>query len=290
MNWVTNVGVSACCAIMLATASGCASGRKMEYRGAARVATDYKVETPVLLGVVDRRAEIADKGANWVGVQRSLAGIPYRVETASGRPLATDVGEVLTASLAKRGFAVKQVVLPSGSGDRAAEKLMKPDQGHGILVVLRKWETQVYFKTTLYYDVGAEVIDSGGSLVAESSLAGEEVLASPSNEQPGRLSAPATMASIFGNLLKTSKIRTALLGEIPTEPTAVPAVATVPTATMTVQAAAVAPSAAPEAVAPPAPEPAVAPQAVQAQKCTVDQVMKMKDLKFTDAQIKAACE
>jgi hypothetical protein len=60
--------------------------------------------------------------------------------------------------------------------------------------------------------------------------------------------------------------------------------------TLQAQPAAISASpATPNTVYPP-PTASPPPQPTQTQKCSVDQVMKMKDLKFSDAQIKAACE
>lgn len=280
------------CSLALATSSGCAFGNKLEYRGTPDIAEGYKVEAPVLLGVVDRRADAADKGDNWVGVQRSLAGIPYRVVTASGRPLATDVGEALTASLVKDGFAARQVLVPTGAGDRVAEGLVKPVEGRGILLVIRKWATDLYLKMTVTYDLGIEVIDSAGKLLAEASFAGEDVIDQSNVKKPKRMSASATIASLFGDLLKANNVRGALLGETLAVPSSAPATAPAAVPTMpTPPARTSAQAPPPNPVQPlsPASKPGTA-QPAQAQKCSVEQVMKMKDLKFSDAQIKAACE
>lgn len=291
MKWIKAIGTLACSSVALATASGCAFGHKLEYRGTPEIGEGYRVETPVRFGVVDRRSEVADKGDNWVGVQRSLTGIPYQVVTASGRPLATDVGEALTASLVKDGFAAKQILVPTGAGDRVAEGLVKSEGGLGILLVIRKWATDVYFKMNLTYDLGVEVIDSAGKPLAEASVAGDDVVDQSNKEKPKRMSPPVTMASLFGDLLKTNNVRRALLGETAVAPLSAPATVPPAPATPTSSTRTTAPAATPKAAqAPPSASKPLSPQPAQAQKCSVDQVMKMKDLQFSDAQIKAACE
>src|SRR5256885_13519900 len=152
----------------------------------------------------------------------------------------------------------------------------------------------------LTYDVGLEVVDSSGKLLAEAALKGEDVIDKSNRQKPKRATPSAAAVALFEDLLKVNNIRAALSGETP-------AAATPPNGAPTRTATEAAASSPAKSAAPTVSSTSRSdiketqrsqsaptrenPQAAQPErKCSVEQVMKMKDLKISDAQIKAACE
>jgi hypothetical protein len=281
--------------------SGCAFGRKIDYRGMSDLRVAYKIKPSLTIGVLDQRDVKADAD-DWVGVFKSGFGIPYPVHTASGRGLSADLGELLRDSLIRR-FDVKQVVMRAGTEDRTARSLVKPDgEGAGILVTLRRWETSVYMRMVLTYDVGLEVFDSKGASLAFTSQAGEDILQDSNRKRP---TLEAAVASIFSELFNNKDVRRALEGPGDVAPPQTVAPAASGSELRQPLRAGGAP--APSQSVPPPPQPApgsipepsriparpaaqTAPNAAAKAKCTVDQILKMNEMKFSDAQIKAACD
>ena len=168
------------------------------------------------------------------------------------------------------------------------------------MFVIRKWDTDLYMNMNLTYDVGLEVVDSSGKLLAEAALKGEDVIDKSNRQKPKRATPSAAAVALFEDLLKVNNIRAALSGETP-------AAATPPNGAPTRTATEAAASSPAKSAAPTVSSTSRSdiketqrsqsaptrenPQAAQPErKCSVEQVMKMKDLKISDAQIKAACE
>lgn len=316
---------------LASAASGCAFGHKIEYRGVSNITLDYKLRSSSVLGVIDRRDA---RNEDWVGLQKSMVGIPYPVGTTSGRPLATDFGELLAGSLNRR-FAVSQIVVPRGSDDRTARRIIGPaDDSFGILVTLKRWETSAMFKMVLTYDVGLEVFDSKGNTLAFTSAAGEEVFDQSNVKRP---TLDVAVSSIFSDLFNHAEVQQALgappkapvagaerqgpigTGFSPPPPGVEPqpaksgsTAATTPPADARRPLKSGTPPSSIESQPPPA-TPATPTESTQPPlqgkaarspakptppaekprekaKCTVDQILKMKEMKFNDGQIKAACE
>jgi hypothetical protein len=112
-----------------------------------------------------------EKARSYVGSVRK-AGIPKTALTESGKPLAADVNVVLIAALTNRGFAPVAVkVMPHFTELEAVKALMKADQGHGLLLVIKEWHSDSGSESTsLKYDLRLSLMNQHRSVVAESKL------------------------------------------------------------------------------------------------------------------------
>jgi hypothetical protein len=84
--------------------SGCAVGNQHQYAGVAPDLT-LKATHSVAVVVVDRRPYVVsgDKDPDFVGLQRGGFGNPFDVTTASGKALASDIADDVTAAPQEAG-------------------------------------------------------------------------------------------------------------------------------------------------------------------------------------------
>lgn len=236
-----------------------------------------RINTPTPLVVVDARPEVLSReiAPTYVGREWALAGIPYPKHTDSGEPLATDLGKQLRWRIppAYPLFRIYEVPPAKDSASaREAATPRRPDERFGLLFTVYDWQNEVTGQWRLRHDVGLEVVGPEGKILASSRSTSEEQFKHPELMQ--------RISDIFSRLLNAPTVVAALQGSplpAPTAPSAAPASAP----------AADDPTPWPGATQPAAPPPAAAGAHA---KCSVDQVLRMKEMNFKDAQIKAACE
>lgn len=163
--------------------SGCVVGQKYSYN---TVVADFAASDTRAVGVAtsDLRPYIlsGDKTPDVVGLLRGGFGNPFNVTTESGKPLADDMTEVITASLSKKGFKVTPVIVfPKDSFDSVLEKL-KATQGENLLLLtLNEWKSDTYVNAGLYYDINLKVFDKSGNKIAENTVRGNDNLGGSMN-------------------------------------------------------------------------------------------------------------
>jgi len=93
--------------------TGCAFGQRIEYRGVSDFKFSYSGKERFTVAVQDIRSYIinSDKKLTFVGLSKSLYGIPYNVNTKSGKPLADDFGSLISETLNRQGISAFQVKL-----------------------------------------------------------------------------------------------------------------------------------------------------------------------------------
>jgi len=156
-------------ALLALLLSGCAIGNKFDYESVRAPIPQTAKKTTVAVATIDRReylikSQVADK---YVGMTRNGYGIPYRVSTKSGAPLAVDLSKAIVASLNDSGYRAEAV---SGFPvlDQAAAKaqLFSSPANRRILVTVNTWESDTLVNTELETSVTVEVFDQTGKLLA----------------------------------------------------------------------------------------------------------------------------
>lgn len=169
-------------------------------------APQAKKPTSVAVAAVDRR-EYLIKGEvkpNYVGLTRSGFGIPYRVGTKSGAPLAQDLGQSIAESLNASGYTAQDVTgFPIVDPLAAKAKLLSVPADRHILVTVSKWESDTLVRTELVTDISISVFDKSGKLLATKSFADAKTF-------PGDLVNP-TIPARRNSLEETSRILSGLL-------------------------------------------------------------------------------
>jgi len=156
-------------------AQGCAVGNKYNFSDArADLQVSSTSQSSVAVAALDQRQDILSGTCppTYVGVQRAGFGNPWRVNTQSGLPLAEDVTNAVSASLAKKGFRATPVLVAYNlSEQQAKEALMAKQTDRSIFIVIRKWESDTYMNIGLDYDLSLMVLGANQAVLAETSAA-----------------------------------------------------------------------------------------------------------------------
>lgn len=243
------------CTVSAITLTGCAFGHHINYSGSSNFSKPATMEA-VALGAQDERPYVVngDKQTNFVGLMRSLYGIPYNVYTSSGEPLADEIGTLVAGALRKNGANVMQVKIPMGTSLEGRVALFQNTNSFRYhLIEIHEWKTDTYLNATLSYDVSLSVIDGRGSLLATKNTKGDDKLGS----RPDRANLSTAVSSIFGGLINDPAIVSASVVEFSPIPSAL--------------------------------EPRLASK-VNTGGCSVDQILEMKKLELSEDRIRAACK
>lgn len=163
-------------AAAFALLGGCAFGNKISYSG-ARPDIAVKGDKTLALATHDQRVDVVsgNKGPQYVGVMRSMYGIPYNINTPGDVPLADEMSASLERAFAERGFKPTVVKVAYNSSRHAVqESLQQVGAERQVLITLRDWHTDKYFGASLQYDVDVAVFDKDGNELASESFKGDE--------------------------------------------------------------------------------------------------------------------
>jgi hypothetical protein len=151
----------------------------------------------------------------------------------------------------------------------------------GVLVTMKQLFTRTWFSTSFTYDLLLEVVDATGTVIALStarddlSLGAEETVTQMAGSAFSQLFGAPDVRAALRDTFRSSPTKPAAASVSPVTPAAEPSPAVV------VPASSTSPRRAPLGETPPT--------APAQQKCSVDQVLKMKEMRMSDQQIKAAC-
>lgn len=168
-------------ALVAATAlwlGGCAFGQKITYSNTT-ADVDATGDKSVGVATLDQRPYVlnSDKQPSFVGLSRGGYGNPFDVETPSGAPLADEISESVSRSLAERGFKSTVVKVAASQSRRAAiEGLTRSGAERLVLISLKEWKSDTYMRTSLIQDVTVKVLDSAGKELATASFTSDEVV------------------------------------------------------------------------------------------------------------------
>lgn len=199
----------------------------------------------IAVGVRDRREDVVSGGdkETLVGHQRSLYGIPYDVQNASGQPLAADLAQMIADGFRKKGTDVLIVKLsPFGAEEKAVDALLASKRDRVLFFNIYDWNADTYSQTTLHYDVELRVLDVNGRKLADSRVTGEDELTP--KQRPERRTVTAATSDILRSLVTARSVVAAMNGRA---------------------------------------------SGVAAEKCTVEQILRMQESGLSQAQIEAAC-
>ena len=237
--------------------SGCAMGHTTNFQGTSNFKLGYQMP-PISLGVVDKRPYVLDgnKTPTYSGTQRSIGGVPWDVNTASGNPLAQDLQGLIGTTLVKNGYNVENSnIFPMTTTEIEAAKILSQGGTKSVLLLLNEWRTHVYFNPIFEYDLKMSVIDTEGKIISSSFEKG--TIEFGEDKKVKNFGEAVTI--VFDELFNDQNVKSALLTDHDYQ---VPQV---------------------EKVLKPEN------QARTESKCTTDQILKMKEMGMSNLQIKAAC-
>jgi hypothetical protein len=205
-----NAPVRVACLAVLCLTAGCAFGHHYDYRQSFPLPKEHNLAS-VTVSVQDQRPFVKDggSGGDRVGYIRSLAGIPYPVRTASGKPLAEDLAESFATSLTDVGFHTEPVMLSGERDSAVVRKIVSNRADRHLLFIVREWETDYYFASTFTYDVSLSVYDPRGRVLVTEEMKGQRDF--------GRIGVDdltaASKTLVVGELMGRPTIRTAMSAE-----------------------------------------------------------------------------
>ena len=159
--------------------AGCAAGKRLSY-GDTVAHVDASGTARVAVTAYDQRKLITSgqESPTFIGREWSLYH-RTTVNTASGRPLGDDLTNLLSASLAAKGFKATPVVISqSESPGAVAQRMAILRVDRGIVLTIADWRTDTrtdnHYKTELFYDLDLQIVDSSGKILAQRQLAGHD--------------------------------------------------------------------------------------------------------------------
>ena len=150
--------------------TGCAIGNRFNYQTVRASIPQVSKKYTIAVASVDRRADFLNGSVqqNYVGLTRSGFGIPYRVYTRSGGPLADDISQAVVSSLAASGYHATEINgFPVSDIQAAKAHLMGSPSERHILITINKWESDTLVNTDFSTGLNVQVFDRSGKLLAE---------------------------------------------------------------------------------------------------------------------------
>ena len=263
--------------------TGCAGGRSYDYTAIPVEAYLDGDNKEITLGVHDQREYVksGEKYPQYVGTQRSVAYVPWNINTKSGSPMADDFLFNIGKSLESDGFKVNSVALSEKENKKQVMVRLKENGDNRLLLfTINEWYFDVHFWTRMSYSMKLEIFNREGKLLAyaeaKKEMWDEKDNAIPDLEFKSMVETLLTNDKIVKGLnpnLKYSEyeINTAevegiiVKDEVPRESIGA-AVEKEPETNQVQQST------------------------EEKTKCTTDQILKMKEMGMADNQIKAACD
>jgi hypothetical protein len=194
--------------------SGCAVGNQYAYHGVTPE-LNARTSKKVAVATHDQRSYIqnGEKQPDFVGLQRGGYGNPFKVTTASGRPLAEDMTTAIVNSLQSKGIHCVPVFVGPADPESSVTSAMKKSaaQRH-LLLTLTQWRSDCYSNVALAYDAQLKVLDASGTLLAQKRINGNDNLGGNAWNPPAHAKAavPKALKEKLELLLNDQAIQDAL--------------------------------------------------------------------------------
>jgi hypothetical protein len=164
-------------------------------------------KSPTALAVLDERPDVVkgERKETFVGLSRSLYGIPYPAYTQSKRPLAQDFSDLVTRGLKLGGTPVQSIQVTPFKGRAGAIKSLQASGAERlILIEMHDWWSDSLIHTDLHYDLALTVLDVQGQELGSSTLTGHDELGK--HNRPERRDVPTATNDIFATLFATDAV------------------------------------------------------------------------------------
>jgi hypothetical protein len=158
-------------------------------------------EGSIAVGVLDSRPDVVngERKETFIGLSRSLYGIPYPAHTQSKKPFAQDLANIVTRALKLGGITTQSINLsPFGGRQGALQALQKTGAERLILIELRDWWSDTLIHTDLHYDLSLTVLNPQGQELGSSAITGHDELGK--RQRPERRDVATATNDIFATL------------------------------------------------------------------------------------------
>jgi hypothetical protein len=190
---------------------GCAVGNTYNYQNSELSLPIVGNET-ISLGVLDNRTYVVSgaKSPDYVGVQRGGYGNPFDVTTATGKPLAEELGFSVQEALNRNGFSVIPLSVSSSESEAIISAVKQNDTRRSITLKINEWKTDAMLRLRLIYDLELSIFDKEGNSIAEAKDSGDEVISGAGFEKGNSNNASSSFETKIGRLFNTPLIRGAM--------------------------------------------------------------------------------
>lgn len=164
--------------VAIGTLAACAVGRKVDYAAPVDLGLPDGAKQ-VALVVLDHRPYVlsGDKGPSFVGLQRGGYGIPFNVNTESGKPLAEDFSGAIAGGLSAKGYSVTELRLaPSTLTDDAVRQAVAIGAERSLILEITEWKTDTAQRAALLYGLSLAVHDRQAARLARKQISGRDNL------------------------------------------------------------------------------------------------------------------
>jgi hypothetical protein len=157
-------------------------------------------EGPMALAVLDARPDVVngERKETFIGLSRSLYGIPYPAHTPSKKPFAQELSNLVNRGLKLGKTPAEAVVVsPFGGRQAAVDALRKSGAERLLLVEIRDWWSDTLIHTDLHYDLVLTVFNAEGQELGSTTVMGHDELGK--RQRPER----RDVATATNNILET---------------------------------------------------------------------------------------
>lgn len=164
-------------------------------------------EGSVAVAVLDARPDVAngERKETFVGLSRSLYGIPYPAHTQSKKPFAQDLSGLVIRALKLGGAQVQAVTTSPFKGRQGAiEALQASGAERLILLEIRDWWSDTLVHTDLHHEVVLTVLSSQGQELGSTSSLGHDELGK--RQRPERRNVSAATDDILKTLFMADAV------------------------------------------------------------------------------------
>jgi hypothetical protein len=159
------------------------------------------------LAILDARPDVVkgERKDTFVGLSRSLYGIPYPAYTQSKKPLAQDFSDLVTRALKLGGTPVQALSVSPFSGRAGAIKSLQASGAERlILIEVRDWWFDSLIHTDLHYDLTLTVLNAQGQELGSSPIVGHDAVGK--RQRPERRDVPTAINDIFASLFAADTV------------------------------------------------------------------------------------
>lgn len=136
-------------------------------------------EGSVAVAVLDARPDVVsgERKETFIGLSRSLYGIPYPAHTPSKKPFAQELSNLVTRALKLGGNSVQSINTSPYKGREGAIQALQASGAERLLLLeVRDWWSDTLIHTDLHYDLSLAVLNPQGQELGSSSIMGHDEL------------------------------------------------------------------------------------------------------------------
>ncbi len=159
---------------LLLTLGACEGGATYDFAAVDPALTVSSGRT-VSVSVIDQRPYVVngEKSPRFAGTASGRTRETVDINTASGRPLAEELTDVVTRALGRQGISASALPLSKGAPEEVVLTAFRAQGAERLLAVrMYEWQTNANTRVTSHWDMEATVYDRSGGILARRATRG----------------------------------------------------------------------------------------------------------------------